>query len=99
MGATKESTQRKFPLVDPSKHKIKSLIAACLAIAVREFFKSHVYTFGAKLSKQVKWVNDFFLKQTVYSFFVFYITAYENLMDVIPNLCLQISIFDLFQEN
>ena len=46
-GATKESTQWDYPDLQPSEHDIKLLLAACLAVGVKETFRSHIYTLGA----------------------------------------------------
>ena len=44
LGESTDSEQWIFPNVQPSKHDIKTLIAACLAMGVKECFWSHVYS-------------------------------------------------------
>ena len=54
LGASSESQQWIFPNLDPNTHEVKTLMAACLAIGVKECFRSHVYSFGGNLYQQVK---------------------------------------------
>ena len=41
-----DTEQWMFPNIELNKHKTNLLVAACLAVSVREVFSSHVYQFA-----------------------------------------------------
>ena len=49
----KTTNQWEYPTLTPSKHDKKLLLAACLAVGVRECFRSHTYMFAGDLFRQL----------------------------------------------
>ena len=52
-GASQETQQWSFPDLDPSDREKRILLAACIAIGVREVFVNHAYSFGGNLCQQL----------------------------------------------
>ena len=53
MSGSSDSKQWIFPAVQPTKVQVKSLLAAAVSKGVLEAFRSHTYTFGGRLFKQL----------------------------------------------
>ena len=54
VGTTSHSSQQwLYPKLTPDKHDKKGMLAVCLAVAVKECFMSHMYSFAGEIFRQL----------------------------------------------